>query len=181
VRHTWIFLSATVLTAPVNPLGAQISVRDRIISAIELPRAVDSVRKRGGIPEEEIRVVLEDARRRRIPAGETGDILKEADAAIRDHGPVDNFGAFVQSRLDAGLRGRALAQAIRQEHARRGIGKGKMRGSSAARERQDAATRARGTKVDERAKRPESSATKGRSARDTTKGSATKGKGRGRP
>lgn len=160
MRHTLIYLAVVTLTAPVSTAGAQISVRDRIIGAIDLPRVVDSVRKRGGIPEDEIRIVIEDVRRRRIPASETRDVLDQTDAAIREHGPVDNFGAFVQSRLGAGLRGRALAQAIRQEHARRGIGKGNSR-STTGRVPQDTLDRARGKASDQ-----------------STTG---KGKGKGRP
>lgn len=159
MRHTLKYLVLAALCGPVQSAAAQqpaSTVRDRVRAALELPGIVDSIRRRGGIPEEEVRVVVDEARRKNIPANETRDVLKEADNAIRDHGPVDNFGAFVKARLDAGLRGRALAQAIRQEHARRGIGKGTMRG----------AQRAGG--------RPENPGGQRQDASDTTKG---KGKG----
>ena len=101
-------------------------VAERARAALELPASVDSVRKHGAVPESDIRRVLDEVRRRRVSAAEARDVMKETDASIREHGPVDNFGAFVQGRLAAGLRGRALAQSIKAEHARRGIGKGKV-------------------------------------------------------
>lgn len=91
----------------------------RARAALEIPRIVDSVRKRG-VPEGDIASVMGDVMRRGVPANETRDVLAAADASIKAYGPVDNFGAFVQGRLAAGLRGRALSQAIRDEHARRG-------------------------------------------------------------
>ena len=84
---------------------------------------------------------------------------------------MDNFGAFVQSRLDAGLRSRALAQAIRQEHSRRGIGKSRVRGQgpAPASERAQAGRGGQGGQGGQ-----------GKAAGDTTKGQS-KGKGKGRP
>jgi hypothetical protein len=140
VRRTLMYLVLAALIDPGQLASAQqptSTIRDRVLAALELPSIVDSIRRRGGIPEDEVRVVVEEARRKNIPANETRDVLKEADNAIRDHGPVDNFGAFVKARLDAGLRGRALAQAIRQEHARRGVGKGNMRGAQGGAQRND--------------------------------------------
>jgi hypothetical protein len=190
VRHTLVYLTLAALSGPVQLAAAQqpaSTVRDRIRAALELPSIVDSIRRRGGIPEEEVRVVVDEARRKNIPANETRDVLKEADNAIRDHGPVDNFGAFVKARLDAGLRGRALAQAIRQEHARRGIGKGNMRGAAGsqpgqrgqgARGAADTGTRGKSKAAGQPGGRPESPGAQGKSAGDTTK---TKGKSKGRP
>jgi hypothetical protein len=134
VRTTSIALCVTMVAlAAASPGAAQegraTEAREataRARAALELPRTVDSVRKHGGIPESEMGAVIGDARRRGVPAHETRDVLVAADAAIRQNGPVDNFGAFVQGRLAAGLRGRDLANAIRAEHARRGIGKGKL-------------------------------------------------------
>jgi len=45
--------------------------------------------------------------------------------SAEEHGPVDNFGAFVKSKLAEGLRGRDLADAIAIEHKVRGKGKPK--------------------------------------------------------
>ncbi len=98
--------------------------RPNILEAILLPRVSDSLRKEG-VPEEEVRVAIEEAMRKRLPPDETKQVLDETARSVRESGPIDNFGAFVQTQLDAGLRGRELAAAIHAEHARRGIGKGK--------------------------------------------------------
>jgi len=60
-----------------------------------------------------------------VPAGSLAELFAEENDAIRKHGRIDNFGAFVQEKLAAGLRGRELAAAIHAEHAARGIGKGR--------------------------------------------------------
>jgi hypothetical protein len=173
VRHTWM-LAVAMIASPVGAIEAQQpSLIERIRGAMQLPAIVDSVKKNSGMPEREVHDVIAEIKRRRMPASEARDVLRESNAAIRDHGPVDNFGAFVKARLDAGLRGRALAQAIRQEHARRGIGKGRTRGPMAG-GRDDSISRGQG-KAAQSSNRPSSPAAKGRSA-DTTKG-----KGKGRP
>ncbi len=104
-------------------------LRERIRRAARLPEAAGEARD-AGIPEEEVEKVLTEARRRRIPAEEVETVLVESAASARENGPVDNFGAFVQSQLDQGLRGRELAEAIHREHAARGKGpmKAKTRG-----------------------------------------------------
>jgi hypothetical protein len=172
MRHTWM-VAVALIASPIDAIEAQQpSLIERIRGAMQLPAVVDSVKQNSGMPEREISDVIAEIKRRRMPASEARDVLRESNAAIRDHGPVDNFGAFVKARLDAGLRGRALAQAIRQEHARRGIGKGRTRGPMAGRD--DSLSRGQ-EKAGQGSKRPVSPAAKGRSA-DTTKG-----KGKGRP
>ncbi len=113
--------------ALVSPLHAQDEVPPRvrdILQAIRLPATSDELRRQG-VPEEEIRAVIVNARQKRLPPSETQVVLDETARTVQETGPIDNFGAFVQSQLDAGLRGRELAAAIHAEHARRGIGKGK--------------------------------------------------------
>jgi hypothetical protein len=104
------------------PLHAQ-THRD-IIDAIKLPRAADEAREEG-VPEKDVRTAIEGAFKKGVPASETKEVMNQSTRAVRENGPIDNFGAFVQSQLDRGLRGRELAAAIHAEHARRGIGKGK--------------------------------------------------------
>jgi hypothetical protein len=174
MRHTWL-LAVAMIASPVGAIGAQQpSLIERLRAAMQLPAIVDSVKKNSGMPEREVNEVIAEIKRRRMPASEARDVLQEANAAIRDHGPLDNFGAFVKARLDAGLRGRALAQAIRQEHARRGIGKGRTRGSM-ARSRDDSISRGQAKAGGGGAAKRPTTPAKGRSA-DTTKG-----KGKGRP
>lgn len=111
----------TILLALPAPLAAQ-SVLDQIRDALRLP-AVAADARQSGVPDSQVSGVLDKIRRRQLPAGDASRVLDEELRAVREGGPTDNFGAFVQTQLDAGLRGRALAEAIRSEHARRGIGR----------------------------------------------------------
>jgi hypothetical protein len=103
-----------------------------ILNAARLPVVTTQARQEG-IPNSDILGAIEAMRRARIPASEATIILDSTRAAHRDNGPVGNFGAFVQSQLDAGKRGTALAAAIRAEHARVGKGRGAGRGQPDAR------------------------------------------------
>jgi len=103
--------------------GAGGSLQDRILRAILLPRTTSDARE-AGVAEEELQRVLRAGREQRVPVDEMEMLLREEVRAVHEHGPIDNFGAFVQERLDRGLRGPALAAAIRAEHAARGKGPG---------------------------------------------------------
>ena len=96
---------------------------DPLVTAIQLPVTAHALRTQG-VPDEDVRVALRSSRDKGLKPSETEEVLKEADAAVKAHGPVDNFGAFVQARLDEGLRGKDLAAAIRAEHEAHGKGKG---------------------------------------------------------
>ena len=96
---------------------------ERAQRAAELIQASQEART-AGIPEEEVKEVLEGARHRGLTPEETEEVLSESTAAVEESGPVDNFGAFVQARLDEGLRGKELAAAIHEEHKLHGKGKG---------------------------------------------------------
>jgi hypothetical protein len=136
-------LSLTTATAGAQ----QAASAERIRAALAIPREVDTLRLHG-VPEDQVRIVVDEARKRRLPSTETRDILVEANRDARDHGPVNNFGAFVQAQLASGKRGRALATAIRAEHVRRGIGKGKTNFAATAngsRTRAGATKTSRGT------------------------------------
>lgn len=112
----------TLLAATALPLQAQIPAAiGKIIGAANLPVSADAAR-REGIPDTDVRIAIEAMRTARLPAEEARRVLDESRAARREHGPVDNFGAFVQSKLAAGLRGRDLAAAIRAEHRAQGKG-----------------------------------------------------------
>ena len=100
-----------------------------LLDSAGLPVSANAARNEG-VPGDEVRAVIEAMRGKNVPAHEARSVLDEARNARRDHGPVDNFGAFVQSKLDAGLRGRDLAAAIRAEHAARGKG-GATKGNAA--------------------------------------------------
>lgn len=119
----------TEATSPREPTALE-KLKERIRKASRLPEAAGEARE-AGIPEEDVVTVITEARRRRMPPEEVETILVESAASARENGPVDNFGAFVQSQLDQGLRGRELADAIHREHAARGKGpmKAKTKGA----------------------------------------------------
>ena len=116
-----------------SPIDAQLPdwVNDILVAA-RLPVVADEARREGAASDE-IREVLEAMSRARVPAHEATVVLDSARAVRRDHGPVDNFGAFVQAQLAEGKRGRELAAAIRAEHARRGKGDAGRGGRGGAR------------------------------------------------
>jgi len=116
----WMFLLATLVAAPAH---ADEQFRQSVLQALRLPTVTRESRNLG-VPESDLKPIFTTARRMNLPAGNLTDLFDEENKNIREHGRVDNFGAFVQSKLDAGLRGRDLAAAIRAEHAARGIGKG---------------------------------------------------------
>lgn len=93
----------------------------QILTAAQLP-VVATEARREGVASDEVRAALEAMRTAGVPPYEATALMDSARAARREHGPVDNFGAFVQSQLAAGKRGQELAAAIRAEHARQGKG-----------------------------------------------------------
>jgi hypothetical protein len=108
--------------APARPEAAdKNAARDRILGALELPRKAQALRK-AGLDDAAVKAGLKAARDKKLHAREAADLLDAAAQAVKDHGPVDNFGAFVQSQLDGGKRGKDLAEAIRAEHLARGKG-----------------------------------------------------------
>jgi hypothetical protein len=117
-------LLAAALIGWSTPAHAQLpDWVNQILAAAQLPVATSAARQEG-IGNTEIRDVLDALLNSGVPAYQATAIIDTTRAAHRDHGPVDNFGAFVQSQLAAGKRGRDLAAAIRQEHARQGKGRG---------------------------------------------------------
>ena len=116
---------------------------EQLLAASRLPLETAEAR-REGVSNGYIREVLEAMRTARVPAHEAVAVIDTARAVHREHGPVDNFGAFVQAQLASGKRGRELAAAIRAEHARAGKGHGTAaapgaRGRSEGSERRDSA------------------------------------------
>jgi hypothetical protein len=112
----------------------------QLLAAALLPVSAAEARNEG-VSDAEVRAVLAAMRDAKLSAHEARDVLDEGRAARRDHGPVDNFGAFVQSKLQAGLRGRELAAAIKAEHVARGKGKPGQPGKSAQAQKKGADAR----------------------------------------
>ena len=121
IRQFPLLLALTLLGSSTS--GAQapdwVTV---LLDAARLPVSANAARSEG-VPDSTVRAVIQAMRGKNVRAHEAREVLDEARNARREHGPVDNFGAFVQTKLDAGLRGRDLAAAIRTEHAARGKGK----------------------------------------------------------
>ena len=118
-------LLATLLL-PSSTLMAQ-DWLDRVLAGAQLPIAAAEAREEG-VTNLQLSDILEMIHRRGLPARDASWVLEEEVRVVRDGGPKENFGAFVQTQLDAGLRGRALADAIHEEHRRRGMGRPDDRG-----------------------------------------------------
>lgn len=123
IRHALLIGLGIVTISP--PLAAQDVVQEGadILRAILLPRVSEILRERG-VPVEEVESAIEGARRSGVPASEATEVFEGAVVSVEENGPIENFGGFVQQQLERGLRGRELADAIRAEHAARGIGRG---------------------------------------------------------
>lgn len=85
--------------------------------AIELPAKAQELRDQG-VPAAEVAGAIRAARDHGLTASDTADLLDSARGA-----KLDDLGAFVREKLDEGLRGRELAEAIHEEQARRGQGR----------------------------------------------------------
>jgi hypothetical protein len=112
-------LAALFAAAPPMQVGDSVPA---ILRALRLPALVTEARL-AGVTDSVVREVLDGLRRRGLPADEAAIVVGEEVDAVHAGAPKDNFGGFVQQQLDAGLRGRALAEAIRAEHRARGIGR----------------------------------------------------------
>jgi hypothetical protein len=104
------------------PVSQMNEAAPAILWAIRLPALLDEARQ-VGVTETVVAEVLNGLRGRGLSAGEAAMVLGEEVDAVNAGEPKDNFGGFVLQQLDAGLRGRALAQAIRAEHQARGKGR----------------------------------------------------------
>lgn len=121
-----ILVLATALAAA--PVAAEDSPSIvSLMQSLRLPRATQEARLLG-VHDRDIRDMFGIARENHFTAGDLTDVFEARNASIREHGPVDNFGAFVQAKHREGLRGRDLAAAIRAEHAAHGKGKGYVEG-----------------------------------------------------
>lgn len=123
----WIALAATLVAGPgAAQQQSSPDMLQSILRVIRLPGATMEARALG-VPENDLLTIFAAARERQVHSGMVTELLESGNDAMREHGPVDNFGAFVQARLDEGLRGTDLAAAIRAEHARSGKGRGNLK------------------------------------------------------
>ena len=171
MRRKISFLLVTLLAGTSAPLHAQLpDWVTQLIAAAQLPIVTAQLRQ-AGVTSADVIAALDALRKAGIPPYDAASVFDAERAARRDNGPVDNFGAFVQSQLAAGKRGTELAAAIHAEHARQGKGKSgdrMARPGDDSRGRGADAGRGRGAK----GKPPEAA-----SGKDTKPGN----RGRGRP
>lgn len=118
----WMALTALALAAPPALAAQDGALLDKVRTAMNLPVRTAEARD-AGVPDERVRSTVWDIFRSGVPAEDATRIFDEEVRIVREGGSKDNFGAFVRSRVEAGLRGRELAEAIHAEHARRGMGK----------------------------------------------------------
>lgn len=122
MRRQLFAVAAATLVLGTPAVAQPDWVRDLLLAA-QLPVIALDARNEG-VPNSDIAAILDAVRRNGLPARDAILIIDTTRAVRREHGPVDNFGAFVQSQLAAGKRGRDLAAAIRAEHVRMGKGRG---------------------------------------------------------
>jgi hypothetical protein len=123
VRIGILVLATALAAAPVAAEDSPSIVS--LMRSLRLPGATQEARHLG-VHDRDIRDMFGIARENHFTAGDLTDVFEARNASIREYGPVDNFGAFVQAKHRQGLRGRDLAAAIRAEHAEHGMGKGHM-------------------------------------------------------
>ena len=114
-------LAAQALTTDIDirSIGTpQVTLADRIDAALALPLRTTELRE-VGVRDKSIRQLFEVMQARNLPTSEQIDILTAERDAVREGKPHANFAAFVQGRLDAGVRGTSLAREIHNERLRR--------------------------------------------------------------
>lgn len=129
---------------------------NQILSAALLP-VVTTQARRDGLSDADIRAAIDAMARAGLSAQDAAVVFDNERSYRKEHGPVSNFGSFVQDQLKDGRRGPELAAAIRAEHVRQGKGNA-MKGRD--RERDD-------DELDKKEKKD--------------KHEGNRGKGRGRP
>jgi hypothetical protein len=117
-----MIVSSLALPRAARADETPLSLGQALLKAIQLPLVAEMAR-RAEIDPDDVKAALTAAVAKKVPAEEMTDVLEAGVAASEVHGPIDNFGAFVQARLDEGMRGRDLADAIRREHVSHGHGK----------------------------------------------------------
>jgi hypothetical protein len=129
MRHFWLGIAlAMVVVTPSHALEP--GTMDAVLAAVAIGAAVSGGEIDGGLASSVVRSLQKD----KVPNAAIGDLFRAMvdPAGIGSGGPSGpGMGAFVQEMHRRGLRGRALAQAIHEEQARRGIpGHAKRNGST---------------------------------------------------
>ena len=131
----WLALAiAATGMAQEQPSGG--TFLDSLRRVVRLPRTTTEARTKG-VPDSQVGGILDVLRRSKVSAGDAQDILQTEVEAREAGSPTENFGAYVQAQHRAGLRGRALADAIHAEQARRGMGRGHGKAKAGEGDRDD--------------------------------------------
>lgn len=124
-----IVVGCAVMAAPALGFadsGAEAKA-DAVLEALELPEVAQQLRD-AGVEEGELGEAL-GVLRQQEEADDESEVSSVRNAArvlraeakqAEEHGPIDNFGEFVQEQIDDGVQGRDLAESIRAERQRRG-------------------------------------------------------------
>jgi hypothetical protein len=107
------------LSAQAADARAPLTLSERLQLTSLLPIRTAELRD-AGVTDTTVRRILDLFRAHQVDPVQADQILVVERDAAREHGPTDNFGAFVQQQLAAGKRGRALSDAIRAEHRTHG-------------------------------------------------------------
>lgn len=94
------------------------------LASLRLPVLAKETREKG-VPDEEVKLAVASLREAKVAPEDAVETLKATVASVDEKGPVEKYGDLVRSKLKDGLRGKALAKAIHDEHEKHGIGKGK--------------------------------------------------------
>ena len=111
-----------VLVTP-SPASNEATPGGGILLSLRLPLIAEEVRSLG-VPAADVRMVLQAGRILGLTSAEMYELLHEESRALRERGPIDHFALFLAGKLQQGLRGEELADALHAEHAKRGQGPG---------------------------------------------------------
>lgn len=119
--------AATALATAKAELSATASANisaSGFLLSLRLPVLAKESREKG-VPDDEVKRAVVSLREAKVAPEDAVETFKATVASVDEKGPVENFGDLVRIKLKEGLRGKALAKAIHDEHEKRGIGKGK--------------------------------------------------------
>jgi hypothetical protein len=116
---TVVVVAPTVRTAVATVAQPTLSDSERLRAVVAVPVAAQAARDAGSHQAEVARTIAtmhqSDVRPDHVVAA-----LQQTADSTREHGHLRGLSDFVQQQLAAGVRGQALADAIRAEHERRG-------------------------------------------------------------
>lgn len=118
---TWLIATGllavpAVATADLE-IKAEVALEVNVLFAVNLPLVAHEARA-SGIAEQEVAVALSSAREGGVSAAEATEIVAaEVEETKKEGKPKDNFGQWVRQQVAQGVKGRELAQAIRERKA----------------------------------------------------------------